>query len=79
MKDVLKKFILKKKSADDYKTIKLTQRARSYFGLLTLYSFLCVYLLNKRTPDSKKIYPCAHKIKNKDEEISKLKRKKKKK
>ena len=34
LKDALKKFILKKKSADDNKRIKLTQRARSYFGLL---------------------------------------------
>ena len=49
LKDALKKFILKKKSADDNKRIKLTQRARSYFGLL-----MCVYLLNKHMPDSKK-------------------------
>ena len=72
LKDALKKFILKKKSADDNKSVKLTQRTRSYFGLL-----MCVYLLNKRMPDSKKIYPCVHKSKNKDKEISKLKRKKK--
>ena len=38
---------------------------------------MCVYLLNKRMPDLKKIYPCVHKSKNKDEENSKLKRKKK--
>ena len=54
LKDALKKIILKKKSADDYKTIKLIQRARSYFGLLTLYTFLHVYLLNRRMPDLKK-------------------------
>ena len=36
-------------SADDNKSIKLTQHTRSYFGLL-----MCVYLLNKRMPDSKK-------------------------
>ena len=48
------------------------------FLLLKLVTFLRVCLLNKRMPDSKKKYPCVQKIKNKDEQTRKLKRKKKK-
>ena len=67
LKDAFEKVILKKKSADDNESIKLTQRAKSY---LKLFTFLRVYLLDKRMPDSKKYINVYTKSKNKDEQTT---------
>ena len=53
------------------------QRAKSYshvhVGLLKL--FMRLYFLHKHAPNAKKMYPVVHKIKNKDKETSKSKKK----
>ena len=75
MKDYFEKVYFEKSQQTTTKVLKnLTHPACKellFLGLLKLFTFLRVYLLNKRMADSKKIYPCVHKIKNKEEQTNK--------
>ena len=65
------------KSQQMITSLKNIQRAKSKsrVGLLKSLTVLRVYLLHKRMPNSKKMYPVVHKIMNKEKETSKSKEK----